>query len=380
MSPELQALLARIHGTPHLMTLDFAGAGAQALFWLHSVGGSSRTILEATDRYSPASLSEATGFMPERFTAPEVAEALANHAYRRARKLAPHHPVFGVGVTATIATDRTKRGAHRCLIAVRDPLGLSRYELTLDKGARQRAAEEELVSLLIIRAIAAASGLLFPPKLPLLPSETLLERFEATGELRALEAGDSQWLTLYPDGTLTANEPPTGKALLSGSFNPLHDGHRELARVASEHLGQPVIFELPLINADKATIDLQEARRRATQFLGFAPLILSRAPRFSDKAKVFPGATFVLGADTASRLVESRFYGATDKDTLAALQSLAEANNRFLVAARSSKETFQTLEDINIPSQYRHLFHALPEAAFAMDISSTEIRQKNGQS
>lgn len=378
MSPELQALITRIHSTPHMMTLEFAGAGAQALYWLHSVGGSSRTILEATDRYSPPSLSEATGFIPERFTSPEVADALADHAYRRARQLKPDHPVFGVGVTATIATDRTKRGEHRCLIAVRDPLGISSYELTLEKGARERDAEEELVSLLIIRAIAAASGLLFPPKLPLLPSEELFETFEAKDELRLLEAGDIEWLTLYPNGTITANELPTGKALLSGSFNPLHDGHRELARVASDFLKQPVIFELPLVNADKATIDLREARRRATQFLGFAPLILSQTPRFSDKALIFPGTTFVLGADTARRLVEFRFYGA-EKDTLAALKVLAETDSRFLVAARSGKETFETLEDINIPEQYRYLFWALPEVAFAMDISSTEIRQKNGQ-
>jgi hypothetical protein len=45
--------LTAIHATPHMMTMNFAGAGAQALAWLHSVGGSSRTILEATDRYVP---------------------------------------------------------------------------------------------------------------------------------------------------------------------------------------------------------------------------------------------------------------------------------------------------------------------------------------
>lgn len=373
MSPEIAELIARIHDAPPQMVFNFAGAGAKALYWLHAVAGSSRTLLEATDRYSPTSLAEAVGFMPERFTAPEVARALAEQAYTRAQALAPGKAVFGVGLTATIATDRPKRGEHRCRLAVRDPLGTSHYALTLDKGARTREAEEELVSLLALRAIATASGLLFPPELPLTPREQLDEGFTPLPELQALAEGELSHLTLYPDGRLAPEALPA-KALLSGSFNPLHAGHRALAQVASEQLKQPVAFELPLVNADKAALKLAELRRRAAQFLGVAPLVLSRAPRFSDKAALYPGVTFIVGADTASRLVEARFYGG-EAGTLAALEQLAQAGNRFLVAARDGR----TLDDIAIPSRYRELFMALPEAAFTMAISSSEIRRRHGQ-
>ena len=57
----LTELLTAVHATPHMMVMNFAGAGAEALAWLHSVGGSSRTILEATDRYVQTSFIEATG-------------------------------------------------------------------------------------------------------------------------------------------------------------------------------------------------------------------------------------------------------------------------------------------------------------------------------
>ena len=187
--PELTDLLTAIHATPHRMTLDFAGAGVQALAWLHSVGGSSRTVLEATDRYTPASLIEGVGFTPERFTSRRVALALAKNAHARAQHLIPEPPLFGVGCTATIATDRTKRGEHRCAAAVQDALGAVTYALTLTKGARERTEEETLVSLIILQAVAEACGLLHFPALPLLEGERLEQGYAPHPRTRTAASG-----------------------------------------------------------------------------------------------------------------------------------------------------------------------------------------------
>ncbi|MDQ3396868.1 MAG: hypothetical protein M3511_03710, partial [Deinococcota bacterium] len=165
---ELEALITAIHATPHRLVLEFAGAGAQALAWLHGVGGSSRTILEATDRYAPASLISAIGFRAERFTSLRVAVAMADKAWGRARTLAgPGLPVIGIGSTATIATDRAKRGDHRCCAAVKDAFGIVTYALTISKGLRTRQQEEVVVSLLIVRALAEGCGVAALPELPL---------------------------------------------------------------------------------------------------------------------------------------------------------------------------------------------------------------------
>ena len=56
-SASIADLVAQIHAAPHMVVYEFAGAGSLALLWLHSVGGSSRTILEATDHYANASTS-----------------------------------------------------------------------------------------------------------------------------------------------------------------------------------------------------------------------------------------------------------------------------------------------------------------------------------
>lgn len=377
LESDFESLLSSIHATPHRMTMNFAGAGSAALYWLHSVGGSSRTVLEATDRYTPASLIEATGFTPERFTSARVAKALAKNALERAAQLDDSQPLFGLGCTATIATDRTKRGQHRCAVAVKDALGTLLYSLTLSKGLRKRKEEEEMVSLVILKAVAEACGVLYGPDLPLLGDEAVEHKFEAVKKLEQLWQGDLPYLLIGADGQLQKTSSLSGIAVLSGSFNPLHEGHRTLAQVAEARLGQPVYFELPLINADKDPIDLTEARRRALQFAGFAPIILSRAPLFNDKAAFFPRSTFILGADTAARLVSPRFY--QNEDVEAALETLRNHGAQFLVAGRSSKGEFTTLSDLAIPEAFRAMFSELPESAFHMDISSTELREKQGQ-
>ena len=72
LDPTLQHAIEQIHDTPIKLVLEFAGAGGLALFWLHSVPGSSRTVLEATDRYAPASLGDLLGSTPDQFVSRET--------------------------------------------------------------------------------------------------------------------------------------------------------------------------------------------------------------------------------------------------------------------------------------------------------------------
>lgn len=375
--PELD-LVERLHATPHRATYAFAGAGSLALHWLHAVGGSSRTILEATDHYHARSLAEALGGEPEKSVSAVVASTLARRCLVRARALVaedePPGPTIGLGLTATIATDRRKRGQHRIEIAAADELGIRSVGVTLEKGARDRAGEEALAGRWLLSLAAAASGLLGVPDPALRPSEAARSHYRPVGAFASFLADDDRILSIDADGR-PHEGPPAGPApaLVSGSFHPMHAGHRGLAEAAEAHLGRPAWFETSLGNADKDSIDAGAVAARAAQAYGQRGVVLSHEPLFSGKAERMPGAVFVLGVDTARRVLEPRFYEGPE-GLEQAMERIRAAGSRFLVAGRAGPDGYRTLDDLTVPPRFDDLFEALP--AFRVDLSSTELRAR----
>lgn len=60
----------------------------------------------------------------------------------------------------------------------------------------------------------------------------------------------------------------------------------------------------------QASLTLEELSQRVAQFTSAGlPLLVTRLPLFTQKAEMVPGSTFVVGYDTAARLLMSRYYG-----------------------------------------------------------------------
>ena len=191
-----------------------------------------------------------------------------------------------------------------------------------------------------------------------------------------LVSGSLDRVTAWPDGTLTSAAPPPA-AVLPGSFNPVHEGHLLLARVADDIVHAPVVFELSVTNVDKPPLEPGEVRRRVAQFASRARVELTRAPTFLEKSRLFPGVTFVVGADTAERLVATRYYGDDAERMAAALQEIADRGCRFLVAVRKDATSHvHSLADCAIPPRFTHLFTPIPESRFRLDTSSSDIRAR----
>ncbi len=180
-------------------------------------------------------------------------------------------------------------------------------------------------------------------------------------------------LIVERDGSMSPGARLEAPALLPGSFNPLHHGHELLAAAATEQLGREVTFELSVVNVDKPALAAGEVLRRVEQFRGRWRVALTRAPTFIEKARLFPGVAFVLGWDTAVRLVEPRYYDG-EAGMRAALEEMRGLGCRFLVAGRTLDGAFRTLEDIAIPADLASMFEAIPETRFRADVSSTELR------
>src|SRR5262249_47686223 len=104
---------------------------------------------------------------------------------------------------------------------------------------------------------------------------------------------------------------------------------------------------------------------------------LTRAPTFLEKSRLFPKTTFVIGADTAARLVATKYYGGDEVRMHAALEEIANSGASFLVAGRvDAAGRLRTLGDISMPRRYADLFPVTPEHHFRHDVSSSEIRAR----
>lgn len=377
MNASTRRLIQAIHDSPPRAMIALAGAGGQALADLLGVPGASRTLLEALVPYAADSFDEFLGARPEQYVSETTARLMAGRALARAyhlRELEPW-PIVGLACTATIVTDRPKKGEHRAHVAVWMPQQLLTYALDMEKGARDRAGEERLVSDLILNALVEACGV--PEALPLalggadsLASAT----FDFAAIADQLYEATISYFGLQADGTVgTSDARP--QVILSGSFNPLHAGHTELAEAASAVLSKPVAFEISAANVDKPRLPRDTLLERLSQFAGRYPVFASNAPTFVEKARLYPGATFIVGFDTAARVIAPRYYGDSEAAMLAALDEMRDGGVRFLVAGREGADgEFHQLPELAIPDGYEALFMSIPGAVFRNAVSSTAIR------
>ena len=384
-----QQLITATHTSGRKAALAITGGGSGAIGELLRVPGGSRLLLDAQVPYDERALATFLGFAPQQASSADTAIALAQSARARAARLVSPSPsiagpdlasteLVGLGATAALVSDRPRRGEHRFHVAYATSRGVAHCTAVLAKGRRDRAAEEDLVARAIVLWLARACGVAAPSPRSLLDADELYAEADinTTGAIDQLVASEINRVSVQPDGQvrLSAPRPPM---LLPGSFNPMHAGHVLLARVAEDLQQLPLAYEISVTNVDKPPLLGETIRHRLTQFAWKSPVELTRAPTFLEKSRLFPSTTFVIGADTAERLVAPKYYGDDEVRMHEALEEIGGSGNRFLVAVRvDAAGHVRKLNDITMAQRYTGLFIEIPEHRFRLDTSSSEIRAR----
>ncbi len=349
-----------------LVYVSTTGAGLAFQSNLWGTPGSSEYIVGFQTPYRRGQTIELLGYDPDdSFVSPIVAIDLAMASYIQASK----HKVLsgedgnpvGVSITASVATNRIPRGEQRAFICVITKDRAILHEVKLEKtlGESHRKAHDQFI---------AAKA-----------EDVLISAFTYQNDSKYIDCTKEALDRFYQYPTFLINsrtKDSFGSSLyLPASLNPIHDGHREMARTA-ESVVIPCDgckYLISTVSPHKGEMTLQEMLSKAGMlraektFRGFE--FTKDEPLFLDKARKRPGSVFIIGTDTMERFLDPKW----GPDPVELLKELKELKTTFLVMGRVMDGVFKTANDITVLDGYKDLFVPMEGR---VDISSTEIRQK----
>jgi phosphopantetheine adenylyltransferase len=362
---EQTELIKKIHSSGYRFVTVSSGGGTDAISELLRVPGASKSILEAYVPYAKESLDYYLLKKPDKYCSEDTTLSIAAKAFSAAKKIDPkHHPssILGIGITASLATNYSKKGEHKFYIAIQTHAYSKILSYKFKKGEFSRSEEEAIVTEHIILLIASSCGI----------KTDLVE----TGDLKITTTqAKKNWIKLVDNkidfDSSTSRIP---ELIFPGSFNPFHSGHSAMSKLAQDKTGLGLVYEICVQNAEKPPLSYHEIQRTLSQFKGKHDWVLTKAGKFTDKAALFPNSVFIIGADTLTRILDEKFY-LSREDMLSQLDSFNSHNINFLVFGRKIKKSFISLSSVKIPEHVCDRFIGFGEEIFRDDISSTDIRR-----
>jgi len=333
------------------------GGGAGLLKTLWEVPGISSVLVGAEFPYAQEATDRFLGFKPAKYCSEDTAILLALEAYSRAFVLNGPQAI-GIGLTASVASTVAHRGDHRVFIARAEKTGVRLFCETLPKGvgsvARisdgQKCDDRALLTLL------------YPDEIGMTDAT---ERAMTLFLEHPLFLGNGQRLAL-PNAqreALPANGE--GLVLFPGAFNPPHEGHKWLAKT------HRAVFHITTNPPHKPALNVIELVERAKLLEGFDRMFTQDDPLYLDKARRFPGATFIVGVDAMDRMLDPK-WGVAVQPLLAEFRALG---TKFLVADREVNGALETLWDIKgLTKELLLMAERIEQPANLVGLSSTVLR------
>jgi nicotinamide mononucleotide (NMN) deamidase PncC len=314
------------------------GGGTGVFEQLTHRGGGSATLIEGRVPYSESQSIKLMGGRPDKLVSAEATRKLAMAAFEMAvAERVGDEPVVGLACSSILQRTPTEREGrvHYIYCALQTATKTISTTLVInDAKAIARSSTAELIRVfeerinveMLLNLLAEGCGLsdsISHDHIHRVPGVTF-SRQESTLQhpnLASLlyrnvhkigfqlhQSGGKNILTPYDDSVASL--------ILPGSFNPMHDAHLYMMQNADPSCSCDLEFSIQ--NVDKPNIDLIDLEKRILSVFDCAKptasdpvrIWVTNMPTFVEKAQHFPlGTTFVVGMDTAKRIVDPKYAG-----------------------------------------------------------------------
>lgn len=395
---DIERAITELHASRFLLAYATTGLGAILPTLIWGMGGCSRTLLEGLFTYDRGSTDDLVGRpIVEGYSSPTTASGMSAGVlffnYQRLFALgrsAELPNLIGAAMCGAVQTCRSRRGADVAEMSFRVLRNgiICEWSIGLElKKEKARGWQDLFACLVFLNGVLSIAGI-EQIKIPAVERFTSMiknckELVEENGLLKTVPclyafAIDTETLlaedaiVINPDGSQAPLSSLAGRKIanVSTSANPLSPLHFILLREGVKAAGDGAIpvLELNAGNPDKGTLDVAELARRAGQAHGLCHVIVRMGSgRFIDKVKgmsgILPdGQDYVVGIDTAERILNPKYYGGEDASDEVRLTALID----MLSAFSARNVVFYVVERCGYTTKYDDLFGKLPNGTTDM--------------